>query len=541
MGSINLYKIDNEKVSDFLTEVGRYNVRDTKYSEFVIDSKKMLYEFQLFIADSQTKKPVSWNWVMDAFEEEGFEIDKNPGALLRVKSPSGNTYAVSFAHTFFLADKYCDREFAFEFARRLTFDGIRTTALTSPNSKKNRTVNSYVDYTSIEFDSGESFSKIKIFEKQPAGFSLYARTLEIGNSIKFSVEKDSLETVAGLIEYVEKTILNAPEINKIPVFTRVKNPSKIDRLNDWLKDTASTDPTKIVIPEFDIIGANEIFNRTDSEFDLLYHYKKEHITNLSVEELEKFCNKYGLIYNDCVLDIVVASYKDGKIVVKKKIRELIEITNDDENAVLSKGIWYDFNSDYLKYLDDSISEIAVEYHPEYDFTIEGYQNFIDKKYQEEASVTQGDTEEARKKKLKDKYYAERAFNILRAENDGFDNYDRELNSVGGSNIEVMDLYRDKKIFAVKIGNASSKLCYAVDQSLTAIKAYRNHAIAVDAPFDTVVLWFVLGKSKHIEDRHGKPDITKLKMLMLKNRLDEWKKEIRLQGLNPLIYINYDQR
>ena len=44
--------------------------------------------------------------------------------------------------------------------------------------------------------------------------------------------------------------------------------------------------------------------------------------------------------------------------------------------------------------------------------------------------------------------------------------------------------------------------------------------------------------EHIEDVNGTPDINKLDMLMLKNHLDQWKKEVRLQGLKPLIYINY---
>lgn len=38
-----------------------------------------------------------------------------------------------------------------------------------------------------------------------------------------------------------------------------------------------------------------------------------------------------------------------------------------------------------------------------------------------------------KEKLKKKYYAERAFNLIR-ENDGFTNYDRVTKSVGGAQI-----------------------------------------------------------------------------------------------------------
>ena len=53
-----------------------------------------------------------------------------------------------------------------------------------------------------------------------------------------------------------------------------------------------------------------------------------------------------------------------------------------------------------------------------------------------------------------------------------------------------------------------------------------------------VLWFVLDRNTHIEDASGNPDLNQLDMLMLKNRLDHWKKEVRLQGFKPIVYINY---
>ena len=84
-----------------------------------------------------------------------------------------------------------------------------------------------------------------------------------------------------------------------------------------------------------------------------------------------------------MLDIVVARYKDGKIVVRKKVQDLIEYTDDQERSVLANGIWYDFNDDYLTYLRDSIAEIKAEYHPEYDFTTQAYQDFLDEKYKVE--------------------------------------------------------------------------------------------------------------------------------------------------------------
>ena len=119
----------------------------------------------------------------------------------------------------------------------------------------------------------------------------------------------------------------------------------------------------------------------------------------------------------------------------------------------------------------------------------------------------------------------------------FENFDREENSVCGAKVEIMDLYKDKTMYAVKIGNSSAKLCYAVDQSISSLKLYKHRLLEGMPEIDTVAIWLVLDHRNHIED-NGVPDINALNMLMLKNRLDYWKKEVRLQGFKPLIYINY---
>ncbi len=43
---------------------------------------------------------------------------------------------------------------------------------------------------------------------------------------------------------------------------------------------------------------------------------------------------------------------------------------------------------------------------------------------------------------------------------------------------------------------------------------------------------------HLPEINGKPDISSLKMMMLKNRLDGWKKEVRILGYTPVVYLNY---
>ena len=59
-------------------------------------------------------------------------------------------------------------------------------------------------------------------------------------------------------------------------------------------------------------------------------------------------------------------------------------------------------------------------------------------------------------------------------NSNYSYQNTNANHISSVNVEEMDLYKDGMMCAVKIGNTSSKLCYAVDQSLTALKLYKKN-------------------------------------------------------------------
>lgn len=144
---------------------------------------------------------------------------------------------------------------------------------------------------------------------------------------------------------------------------------------------------------------------------------------------------------------------NGQPVVTNLVKNLIDYTDDNKNCLLSKGIWYKYNEDYLNYLRDSIAEIPVEYHPEFDFSSIVHDDFIETKFLEEKDDAKyvGKTDTQIKVALKQKYYAERAFNLLREAEDHFENFDRMGRRVALSNVEEMDLYKDGMMCAVKIG------------------------------------------------------------------------------------------
>ena len=59
------------------------------------------------------------------------------------------------------------------------------------------------------------------------------------------------------------------------------------------------------------------------------------------------------------------------------------------------------------------------------------------------------------------------------EKSGYKNCDRKIEKTSDGKLELMDVYKDETMYAVKIGASSSKLGYVVTQSSTALKHYKQ--------------------------------------------------------------------
>lgn len=539
MAQINIYKIDSNKKQIFYqTMASKLELLKTVEVNKVVDGNEINFGMSLYVSQPIEEKDINWNWLLQEFDVDIIRSVPNPKSVLLIEKDDVD-YAVTFGASYFIVDKYCDRNFAFNFARKVEYKEIKTTALTAPNSQRNKIINTYINYNNLEFDSGESFTKVKAKLKIDDNFKIHKETIEIGNSIKFTLNQDSLDNIAALILYIEN-ILETKDKYKIPVFAKVSDSDLIDVLDTRLKEEVLNNINNINISEIDIIGATEIFNHNDTSFTASFkHYKKE-ISELSINQLTQFATEKGFNINENMLEVKITSYNNGESVRTDKIKNLIDYTDDTERCILLNGQWYHFNDDYLSYLADSIKEIDVVYNPEYNFRKSLHNEFIERKYLEEKDIDEydGKTEEQIRGKIRNKYYTERYYNIMLEESYEFKNYDRKESRIGTANIEIMDLYKDNTIFAVKIGSSSGKLCYVADQSIQAIKVYKHNLIEEKPPVSNVAIWLVLDRANQLNLIDGKPDINELDMLILKNKIDSWKKEVRVLGYKPIIYINY---
>lgn len=555
MGSINLYKVDVDKVQSCLQDLSESQLVQKSTLELSRKENGVNRDFgaTLYLEKPrQSDEGISWNWLLHEFSESTYFTFKAPKAVLLIKETIAEeeiTYAVTFGSSYFKIDKFCDRDFGFKFASRMEYTNVKTTTLTAPNLHRSKTVNTYINYSELDFSSGESFSKLKVNAKVTDDFSLFKPAIEVGNSIRFILNDDSLDAILDVIIYVEN-ILSIPGDrvkHNIPLFQLVKDETLLDTLHNKIREVLSDSLLGMQkgqlfsFPELEIIGANEIFNHTDDEFEIKFsRTDAKKITNLSLETIRIFCQENGINTVESIEKIKVIRYRNGEPVATLNLTSIIEFTDDENRCILSCGKWYMFNKDYLTYLNESVREIKAIYNDKFDFDDTVHNQFIDEKFESEKSEEKyiGMTEENIKKSLKRQYYAERCFNLLREQEGGFVNHDRIDTSLG---FEKMDLYEvdTATMFAVKKGKASSDLCYVIDQSLTSLKKYKHGEIPDMPQIRNVGIWLILERNEHLSsDTNNNVDLSSLDMLMLKNRLDQWKKEVRLSGYTPIVYVNY---
>lgn len=527
MSKINLYKILKiEDLKEKLASYGVHHQQDPIVDEFTVSHSVTLY----YQNDQAKTKELSWKWVLDSFHIEADEQVSRPKAVVLFESPMG-CFAATFGHSYFLVDKHCDRDYPFSLARRIEFENIKTTTLNSQSTTRNRMIYSYLECTELEFESGEAYAKLKANAKLPDGFALYKPSMQFGTSVSFITPTESLKAIVDFICYAENAILKRPELHKIPIYSEIKQEETIQEEEAKLAEKLDKSSSTVMPMEIEIVGTNEIFQSDDYEYKLKYRGYHFPATELSSENIMQFMKANSITPLSRMLEVQIILYKDGKSVSTRTVHDYIDWVNDESRCMLLQGKWYRFNLDFITYLNDSIREIPTKYDGKYDFNKAKYDKFLrDKENEADNKLSPSE--------IKQKYYLERYFNIIR-EKDGFSNFDRENSTYAGHRYEVCDLLDESTVFAVKIGSGADKLTYAITQSETSLQLFKSGQNKYPDDITKIGLWFILErKTLLMANEEGNPDLNEIASISLKIQLDRWKKKVLLAGLKPVVYINY---
>lgn len=537
MAKLNIFKIDERKKDSFLNRI---------YEEGQLFNKIIFYNDQEYSISLQTNLDMvdvslSWQWVLNEFTERSVQLNKFPKAFLFTEI-NGNLYVATFGTAYNFVEKYCDKNFAFNFARKFDYKKIKSTSQTNPNANKNKVINSYIDNEYFDYDSGSAFIKIKAKLKLQENFDLFNENIEIGTSVKLSIEQESLEKLIQVLLFIE-TKLEEQDITSIPLFQLVTNDDDITRYDAILKEKIKNGDYNIAFSDFDIIGTNEVFYSQSTSYEISYGRKYEKHDILDSKTIEDFCNRKSLNINDVFLDIKVKTLDEegrGQFV---GLKEIIDCTIDEESATLIKGQWYKYNSDYINILKESLKDLPCKHICQFDFDKNKYETFIAEKvdcYKNENLDTKSSDEEITKI-VKKTWYNEKVYNIIMERDFGYINGDRSLQRIDNNyKFEIDDLQKDDGIYAVKIGNTSAKLCYVVDQIDLAMRCIKNKTIQIPNNIKKVCIVLVLDKKSLYPEGDCDFNIDNLNLLALKNALNNWQKEARLLKFDPELIIGYNK-
>lgn len=528
---INLYKIND--IDEFEENIKKEYV---EYPKIQDDSLQNLtgIDLTLFLFNKLINSKIKWAWILDSFDASVGSYLAKPKAILVIKN-GNNCYAVSFGYAYAFVGGYADKNWPLEFAERMDYLSVKSVGILAPNSLVNRKIYNYFNYNFLDADGGEALSSIAVrLDLDDETSEFLSEYVIIGNSIKFRIKTNNLVSILGLVNFVEGIMDNDPK-RELPQFKKIDNKRKIKSLNEKLTESIREDILSekenysINISEFTVDGSQYVFFNNDfDDFGFNLDGKMDIGEVLSLESIYDFIRKENLTNSENILDLNITMSLNGKI-QENQFKNLIMYVGDKN--IYIEGNWYQYNKLLVDAVHNTLSDITVCYDDAHDF------------------LTKEEFESARedlKKELgveKDCYF-EYFFN-RRIEHlyEGYTCLDRKTTQVKYHKIEETDLFdeNDGAMYAVKAGNSSGSLAYVVDQSLYALKLLDDNQLSkLDKnKVSKVGLWLIFkrGDDKFtIED--NRLDWTEVKMLILKSKIADWKRQVLLSGREPIIRINY---
>lgn len=513
----NIFKLENK-------EDLKLDMVDKNFEKIGSEIRSGKYKLNLYFKyDNELK--LSWKNILIEFGELNPPTRTGITGIIICESEDNN-YAITYGPSSFLVQKYSDREFGFNFAKRIELKEMKRKSSMNPHSRKNSSITSFKNTKTIVFDSGENITSLSFTPEN----EFYGKRIDVGKSIKLKIDI-SLSDINRLFDQIESDI-NGEIINRIPLLTKITNVEEIERYDNMMYSSLSREfassrnlnSTQFSMNEFYIVGSSIYFEEDHTQVVKIGKYEQE-------IELHNLNDLFELSRN---IDVDIRTIiEKGKIIYKdssnekiysESIRKYINYEIESENVSLYNDEWFYYNEDYYELVMNEISTIEITYNPTDDCTKDKLESYRtnDKEYREE--ILNKILSEKYNGKLLDKDML-----ISKYENEYFNSDYR---------IEIADLLLEGEYISVKIGS-SQALSYCVDQSELSAKLIDAKKIDLSEKNlpqpDKYGLWFFMETNNIFEN--GKVYLEKIHSIMLLSKLSTWSKNIKILGKIPVIHIN----
>lgn len=497
MPKFNIYKIPRNNKDALITKFNTVGL------ELINNANILNFNLDFFLSTNPDSVEIWWTGYYRRF------INNRPSpenqiyyACLMIYNEEV-CYAISLGKTHFYLKEFCDSEFGINLAERIIdINNLRLKNSKFYKSKKNKTITSFSNNTSLDYDSGESLHFLKA---KTISLDLWGNIASFGHSVQLNldIEVSELPRLVQRIEakLTERTLANFPKAELI------KDLPEIERLDSLVSNAINNLDPNVGNDEFDLSGVDFIFTDNSSfKFKLKgSNIESEIFNELSIENLKLFVDVNNVNLAQDINNIQIVIIRDEGRNFSKPLKTVLQyITNQRETLI--DGKWHKFNQSYIDLLNEKVKKITLNYIPNYDY---------------------------------DSLITETTFNNDREDDDYVNIHTENVTLARRYRVEKMDLYKDETLFFVKKGTPQ-KLNYVIDQALNTLKLLKNNAFVIeDNGFEMEVkkinLWFLIERVNNVNDLS---DFNSLIFIM---KLNDLYREVTDAGLILECNVNYLNR
>jgi len=430
----------------------------------------------------------------------------------------GNIYCLSYGSSHFYISRYCDYEFGIDFASRV----LKTFKIKNSRSFGGATNKSILTYNNINemvYDGGESVSYLK---GEPIDTTLWGNNISCGQSIKLRKRDIDITKVHLIIPNIEEIINENEVIVDIPRSALINDTEKKSQLKNKLIRDIQQQNYIVTISEQQLSGVEFIFSDKYEYFLTVNGAEFELISNITLDQINGIIHENHIDF-ELLLNSEVKVKENDEYKYSRPFLDFVDYIDSHENYYLESGNWYQFDTNYIKFLKSAVDLIRLSGENEMPL------------FNETEYITWLEENDYNKKT----WYREKYLNQILENDYNYKNYDRDYTRYEKYTIEFTDLYKDGAFFAVKIGKPQ-KLNYVIDQSLNALKViqHTNYEILVDEELKKVskfVLWLFMERETDINN------LSEINSIIFLMKLANWRKEVLLAGYDAEIRISYFRR
>lgn len=497
MPKFNIYKINKEEQFSLerkFSQAGLEKINTRRISNHIFD---------FYLSTEPDRIDIWWTDFYRDFLENINEPKNNVyfGALIIYNQEY--CYVISLGKTHFYLKPFCDLEFGINLAERIIdVNNLKIKSSRFYKSKRNKSITTFSNDTSLDYDSGESLHYIKA---NTINENEWGKVASFGHSVQLKLDI-GINELPNLITRIENKLEEEP-IHNFPKAEIIKNDEEIERLDAELSVAIMSEESNVNNEEFDLSGVDFIFSDNYSFifkiWDQGLRIESEVYDDLNIENLRSFVNSNGIDLKHFINNIKIFVLREEGRGFSKPIKYAIHYVTESREALID-GKWYSFNQSYIDLITAKVGKIRLNHLNEFDYS----QSIIEEVFIED-----------------------------RKNNNGYLKLHTNFTNLNGRfRVEQADMYKDEVLYFVKKGTPQ-KLNYVIDQASNTLKLLKSNAFAIENEGEnlivsTVNLWILVSRATLV---NSLSDFNSLIFIM---KLNELYKDVLDSGLQMEVNINY---